>query len=222
MRGRALAALGGIVAALALGPGLPRASADDAALGIADLAAYRAALIDQPGSTSEGSPVAVGFRELWSHPEVYQGRRVQVQGRVVRRFRQGAFGTFPPLAEVWAVSPAGDPFCLVYPEPPARSASEPTGTVRFVGTFLKRLRYQGGDGPRLAPLIVGPKPPTALERASSKAPNSSRSIPWLDWMVGLVAATFVALVLAWQHLRRPARRPLDLDAAPPPVFDDEP
>lgn len=222
MRGRALAALGGIVAALAPGPGLPRASADDTALGIADLAAYRAALTDRPGSTPEGLPVAVGFRELWNHPEAYQGRRVQVQGGVVRRFRQGAFGTFPPLTEVWAISPAGDPYCLVYPEPPARSTPEPIGTVRFVGTFLKRLRYQGGDGPRLVPLVVGPRPPAALERAPSMAPNSSRSFPWLDWTIGLVAATSVALVLAWQHLRRPSRRPINLDVGPPPVFDDEP
>ena len=69
----------------------------------------------------------VGFRELWDHPETYRGRRVQVEGRVVRRFRQGAFGTFPPLDEVWAVSPAGDPFCLVFPATPEAGGARVTG-----------------------------------------------------------------------------------------------
>jgi hypothetical protein len=220
MSGRVLV---GNVAALALALGSGRASADGPALGLDDLAAYRAALIDRTGTNAKpgGAPVSVGFRELWSHPGAYQGRRVEVRGRVVRRFRQGAFGTFPPLAEVWAVSPAGDPFCLVYPESRKTSAPEPTGTVRFAGTFLKQVRYQGGDGPRLAPLIVGPRPPTALEPAPSEAPRPVPSIRWLDGTVGLAAACFVALMLARQHLRRP-RRPPEPDAEPPPVFEDGP
>ena len=99
----------------------------------------------------------VGFRELWDHAATYQGRRVQVQGRLVRRFRQGSFGTFPPLEEAWVFSPAGDPFCLVFPAPrdPEEREAEtkpktPTaaGSVRFAGTFLKLIEYQGADGPR--------------------------------------------------------------------------
>jgi hypothetical protein len=224
--------LSGIVAVLILVPilvlilGSGRVSAaDDPALSLADLAAYRAALIDRASSTSEGPPVAVGFRELWSRPEVYQGRQVEVRGRVVRRFRQGSIGTFPPLAEVWAVAPSGDPFCLVFPEPRGKSTStpapEPTGTVGFVGTFLKQVRYQGGDGPRLAPLIVGPKPPVALEPApaSSKAPRPDPASSWLEGAIGLVAACFVGLVLARQHLRQP-RRSREIDVEPPPFLFD--
>jgi hypothetical protein len=211
--------LSGIVAALTLVPGPGRASAEDPALGLADLAAYRAALIDRAGASSEEPVVEVGFRALWTHPQAYQGRRVQVRGRVVRRFRQGPIGTFPALAEVWAVAPSGDPFCLVFPEPEPKSAPEPTGVIRFVGTFLKQVRYQGGDGPRLAPLIVGPNPPALLEPATPQTPNPGPSISWTEAAVAMLAAGFVGLVLARQHLRRP-RRPPDPDVEPPPSFVD--
>jgi hypothetical protein len=123
------------------------------------------------------------------------------------------------LAEVWAVTPSGDPFCLVFPEPRETSALEPTGPVRFVGTFLKQVRYQGGDGPRLAPLIVGPKPPAALESAPSKTPGPGPSIPWLEGAAGLAVACFVGLVLARQHLRRPLR-PREIGVEPLPFLVD--
>jgi hypothetical protein len=46
----------------------------------------------------------------------------------------------------------------------------------------------------------------------------------LDWTIGLGAALVVAVVLAYQHLRRPLRQPLKLNApvGPEPVFDDAP
>ena len=62
---------------------------------------------------------AVKFRDLWNRPDVFRGRRVTVEGRVVRIFRQGPVGSFPPLAEVWITSPAGDPFCVVFPQTPS-------------------------------------------------------------------------------------------------------
>ena len=64
----------------------------------------------QPTSNSYSPPLG-GNR-------AYAGR-VQVEGRVVRRFHQGPVGTFPALVEAWAVSGRGDPLCLVFPETPA-------------------------------------------------------------------------------------------------------
>ncbi len=97
--------------------GLSRADASESALGLSDLAAYRAALSEHGLGPGESSPVPVrvDFRALWDHPGDFQGRLVEVRGRLVRRFRQGAFGTFPPLEEAWIVAPSGDPFCLVFP-----------------------------------------------------------------------------------------------------------
>jgi hypothetical protein len=229
---------GGTLLAMAPLLALSTASgADDLSpkLTIADLAAYRAALSEPRGAAEV--PQTVGFRALWNHPATYQGHRVRVQGRLVRRFRQGSFGTFPPLEEAWVVSPAGDPFCLVFPasgdtsEAKAKTrATTPGGTgqgpVRFTGTFLKLLEYQGADGMRLAPLIVGPAPPLPVAGAAPAAPESNA--PWgaetrLDWAIALAAAMVVAAVLAQKHMRRPAQ-PLkvDLESTPAPLFDDDP
>ena len=98
--------------------------------------------------------------------------------------------------------------------------------MRFAGTFLKLLEYQGADGPRRAPLIVGPAPPVAvtvaLDPRKPQTRVAERPLTRLDWTIALAAAVAVALVLAHQHLRRPIRRPLDVSdsIAPELVFDD--
>jgi hypothetical protein len=192
------------------------AHADEPELALTDLTAYRAAL---EGKTA-GSATPVTFRELWDHPDRFEGRRVRVEGTLTRRFRQGALGTFPALVEAWAVSPAGDPFCLVFPEPRSAKAELALGSqVTFEGTFLRKVRYQGSDTARLAPLVVGDRPPTV------KSPNPGRnggSGPfqgdrlWLDGALGLMAALIVAAVLARQHLKKPPAAPVDYE--PPPDF----
>jgi hypothetical protein len=159
-------------------------------LTLADLADYRSALsgdltVDRARTATP--PKQVRFRDLWNQPETFRGQRVVVQGRVVRIFRQGAVGTFPPLAEVWITSPAGDPFCVVFPlkeltvgdDAPeatlrrekmsqsqshadtASSTPDMGSAVRFTGTFLKMVSYSASDGKRLAPLVVGNQPPLA-------------------------------------------------------------
>jgi hypothetical protein len=100
--------------------------------------------------------------------------------------------------------------------------------LSFTGTYLKLVEYQGGDGRRLAPLIVGPAPPVAVavarDRPPSGVPAEEPPSRRLDWTIGLAAALVVAAVLAYQHLRRPLRRPLELKSRvePEPVFDDAP
>jgi hypothetical protein len=202
-------------------------------LALADLAPYRSALDGKPG----GPAVPVAFRDLWNRPHQYQGQRVRVEGRVVRRFRQGAFATFPPLVEAWAVSPAGDPFCLVFPDPAAGARGStvdlagPGASVRFEGVFLRQVRYPGGDAARRAPLVVGDRAPTVTTTAPRPAaePPQGRagSGAWggfsrFDWALGLGAALVAGWVLAFQHLRRPPRRPhpFESDLEPPPEFVD--
>lgn len=224
-------------------------------LGLADLAAYRAALSGKATADEarpSDPPVPVGFRELWDRPEAYRGRRVTVRGRLERTFRQGAVGSFPPLVEAWIYSPSGDPFCLVYPRagagpvtgspgvsapapvdderrPDARAASpaEPgTGRmVRFTGTFLKTVRYTAGDGDRLAPLIVGDRPPAgqppeAVGESTATPPGDGEVLRAIDgghvdagpradrgtwsrssWILGLVLTATAAAAIAAQQLR---------------------
>jgi hypothetical protein len=155
-------------------------------LSLADLAGYRAALSGRATADDANAadpPARVVFKDLWNRPDKFRGHRVTIQGRVVRIFRQGPVGSFPPLAEVWVTSTAGDPFCVVFPQPgllegddKARDMPSPSmkhqgqearatpmpelgGTVRFTGTFLKMVRYAAGDGARLAPLVVGDRLP---------------------------------------------------------------
>jgi hypothetical protein len=214
---------------------VPAAADEESGLTLSDLAPYRSALEGKAEPTG-GPAVAVTFRELWDHPERYQGRRVRVEGRIARRFRQGAYGTFPPLVEAWAVSPAGNPYCLVFPasrvnavEPKAGGPDAvPGASVRFEGTYLKRVRYHGGDSERLAPLIVGDRPPVVTTPAPVRKPGddpgpSDGGWTRLEWMIGLIAAAFVALALARRHLRAPTRRPLrrEPEIEPAPEFVDD-
>ena len=203
-RGRGWAWVAWLVLSLLATPG---AADEDSALSLADLDAYRVALGAKPAATA----APVRFRDLWDRPGAYVGRRVRVEGRVARLFRQPRLGEFPPLGEAWIVSPVGDPSCLVFPLPEGRPTPEVGAPVRFTGTFLKRLRYQGGDAARLAPLIVGPEAPTD---SSPTAPRWST----FDWILGLGAAWVVASMLARRHLARPPWPPASLD--PPPRFID--
>ena len=188
------------------------AIAEDSPLSLADLEAYRQAL---GGKTDPTAPL-VRFRDLWDRPEAYVGRPVRVEGRVARLFRQSRIGEFPPLTEALITSKAGDPFCLVFPMAEGLPAPKVGSSVRFGGTFLKRLRYQSGDVARIAPLIVGPEAPSAVVYPGASLDGMSGSNA--DWVLGVGAASLVAIVLARKHLSRPPSSPSSLD--PPPIFID--
>jgi hypothetical protein len=122
-----------VVLVIVLSPGLcAQSTSDDSEadrrLTLADLAAYRAALSGKPtadAATKPGAPPErVAFKDLWNHAETYRGHRVTIQGRISRIFRQGPVGSFPPLAEVWITSRAGDPFCVVFPQPETRREND--------------------------------------------------------------------------------------------------
>ncbi len=195
------------------------ARADDTSpVGLADLPAYRAALDGKPA----GAAVPAAFRDLWDRPDAFAGKRVRIEGRVVRRFHQGKFGTFPALVESWATTPAGDPLCLVYPSVSEARGDGPGALVQFEGVYLRRVPYRGGDGERLAPLIVGAAPPTVTTPAPAKEPKKpAGSVPY-DWAIGLGAAGLIALALARYHVRKPSRPILPIHRAidPPPEFLD--
>lgn len=228
-------------------------------LNLADLADYRAALDGKAtaqNAQADGAPRVVRFRDLWDNSQAFLGRRVTIQGRVERIFRQAAVGQFPPLAEVWIVSPAGDPFCLVFAqhEPTTgndqrdqknrpdvqsgkqkdqdirRAVPEVGQTVRFTGTFLKMVSYVAPDGKRLAPLIVGDRPPVdqrdgptragvtaSRERSAevfetiggrdSRAPRDDWPGSGASLALAIALAALALGIIAWRHIHTPARRP---------------
>lgn len=196
--------------------------ADDAppSLSIADLAAYRAALA--PGS-GPATAEPVTFRDLWDHPERYQGKPVAVAGRLVRLFRQPGVGQFPPLAEAWVTSPRGEPFCLVFPAEPSAAVPGVGGEVAFRGTFLRQVAYRGGDAERIAPLLVGSSAPTIAPGAGSAGPGGGMLLGdshERDWLIGFGAAVGVAWILLRRRLARPIA-PVE-PLGPAPAFVDGP
>ncbi len=209
-------------------------SADDTEvnheLSLADLASYRAALAGKAtvdDARASDLAVRVVFKDLWNRSEAFRGRRVTVEGRVQRIFRQGPVGSFPALSEIWIVSSTSDPFCLVVSQESGTTkrsvddhSPEPRRTfhqipkagqmVRFTGTFLKIVRFPAGDGNRLAPLIVGNQPPVAVRdvaRANGSHPLSTNDQGggWAEspgsWLLGLTLMLVTAGAIARRHLR---------------------
>ena len=199
---------------------------DGRPLTIDDLGAYRLAL--QLPEADAPPPEAATFGDLWNDPEGYRGRRVIVEGRAARRFRQGSIGEYPPLVELWLANGQGDPTCVVYPEPKGGDPTPMGALVRFDGTFLRRLRYQGADEPRLAPLVVGPMAPEVVRppRAGSWRPIGpfQRFDGWLIWLIllALMASTFARHVLLRPRSRRRSRAEREAIEGPPPRFVDGP
>ena len=70
--------------------------------------------------------------------------------------------------------------------------------VRFTGTFLKMVRYAGGDGARLAPLIVGDRLPVAVAlnpRRRSIRPGDRCCLN--RWQESFRHGTWARLLGAW-------------------------
>lgn len=226
MRGRR-AAIARVLLLIAIGPAAVEGQdtgaepLGDDRLGLADLSAYAAALSGRPtaeASRPDDQPAHVDFRVLWDRPGDFLGRRVTIRGRLERTFRQGPVGTFPPLAESWIFSAAGDPICIVYPRPAEGRRDGPGRVVQFTGTFLKTVRYAGGDGDRLAPLIVGDRPPApdptpaaGSAPGASPTPGRNRDGPrpardprprsGRNPALAMILAVIIAMLIASRHIR---------------------
>lgn len=164
---------------------------------LADIPAYAAAL----KNANRERPTPVTFRELWSKPDSYRGRIVEISGRVARIFRAPAQGELPPRVEVW-IDQDGNLICVVVPDRvPADEHLQPGRFVAISGTFLGTVRYSGGDVERLAPWIVGSGSARSVRQATSaQDPTTWPASAWIWVAIGSLA---VGGFLAWAHSRRP-------------------
>ena len=182
--------------------------------------AYRDALLGEAGRRRNGcnGPVAqVKFKDLWTHPDDFRGRRVSVQRSGSANLpARSASAPFPHLSK--SGSPRGPATLFVEcsrsatslivarsgptsldAAPPEKPAGEKTGpeipagpNVEFTGTFLKIVRYAGADAARLAPLIVGDQQPVPVSAERAQADTDS-SVPATarasQTMIGLLVWT---------------------------------
>lgn len=189
--------------------------------GVADIPSYLSAL----QRTTRVPPRRVGFRDLWERPETLRGKAVSIDGRLVARFRATASGRLPSRTELWIDAGSGNLVCLVHPAHGSSPTSEAKigDPIRFEGTFLRMIPYQGGDVPRIAPLVVGP-------RAAETTPSDRKSRPTLDpkseswdWMIGLGVGGFVIIVILGSALGSRRSRPSAIErTSEAPTFLDGP
>src|SRR5690606_36392474 len=73
--------------------------------------------------------------------------------------------------------------------------------------FLRRIRYSGADGERLAPLIVGPGPPGVSVKPRGDGLAGMADLAGLEGWIAAILGVVVVAILGLQHLRRrsPAR-----------------
>jgi hypothetical protein len=166
------------------------------------------ALFRALNTTSQGPGRIISFRELWeAKPGSILGQ-ISLNGLVIRRFRREAVGQFPALEELW-VRTDDDGLILVTSRSQSKSndevttESDPTGPGRAItvtGQFLRKIRYEATDSPRIAPWIVAgtitPQVSEFLPHTGSPFGGSSQnSLMMTVWMI-VASAAGLRLIMA--------------------------
>jgi hypothetical protein len=178
-----------------------------------DSAAYQK-LLNQardatPAALASRARRDVGFAHLWERPAHYRGVPIHLQGtaRLVFRYESKMSRT-GWLYEAWIVTPDSlrNAYVCVFEDAPKGLpiGSNLSERVVFNGYFLKLMKYQAGDVPRAAPLLVG-------RIGWSPRPSGPGDSPWRSpfWMATAVAVIFTITLVRWliQFRRSFAPRP---------------
>jgi hypothetical protein len=142
------------------------------------------------------------YAHLWGHPKDYRGVSVHLLGTARRVLSYPSrLSRTGWLYEAWVVTPESqnNPYVCVFEDVPEGFpvGADVSERVVFNGYFLKLLRYEAGDVPRAAPLLVGrlgwtPGPPAET--------SSNRSVYWIA--AGVAVAFLISLARWSLHLRR--------------------
>ena len=196
---------------------------DKTVVGFRDMAAYvkllsRARESSPAGLKSEARR-DVFYAHLWDFPKEFRGVPVHVSGTALQSLYYPSESSKSGwIYEVWISEPElrKNPFVCVGEEVPkgfpiGRDLSE---QVTFDGYFLKLMRYEAGDVPRAAPMLIGRmswKPHADDSGAASKRTTY--------WLVGGLSLMFVFSLVRWglalrraflpKKASRPFERPND-------------
>ena len=168
---------------------------DKTVVGFRDMAAY-VLLLDRTrgmarSDLTDQARRDVFYAHLWDFPKDYRGVLVHVSGTALQALYYPSKNSRTGwIYEVWIVDPdlTKNPFVCVSEEVPqgfpiGKNLSE---QVSFDGFFLKLMRYEAGDVPRAAPMLVGrivwkPRPGGAV--------SSSNQTTY--WMIGGLCLMFL-------------------------------
>jgi hypothetical protein len=201
--------------------------ADKAPLSFRDTAAYDKLLARSRAATAAGlagqARRDVFYAHLWDRPAAFRGVPIHLLGTARRvLYYPSKLSRTGWIYEAWVVTPESrsNPYVCVFEEAPKGLPVGPDVSERVVfnGYFLKLLRYEAGDVPRAAPLLVGrlgwtPRP-TGVD-------SPDRSLYWLAGGVAVMLGVSLVrwgLWLRWSLAPRPRPsltrdRPVD-DIAP--------
>jgi len=140
---------------------------------------------------------------LWETPELYRGVPVHLLGAARQVLRYPSKLTPRGwLYEAWIFTPEATrvPYVCVFEDAPE---GLPIGTniserVVFNGYFLKVMKYQAGDVPRGAPVLIG-RIGWAPHEASPAGGNNSTL---LHWSLAVIAALFLISLSRWIYQLR--------------------
>jgi hypothetical protein len=153
----------------------------------------------------------VSFRELWSARPGLADEPVIIAGVVYRRFRSEPQGQFPSLEELWIRTDDDGLAVVTNVVPPIsakseRDRTEPGSPVRLVSYFLRKIRYEAEDEPRIAPWLVAKgfenesaEPASGVSKAFEE---SGDSIVLFLILAVIAAVTLLRLLLFWAERTR--------------------
>lgn len=197
---------------------------DKTPLSFRDNAAYVRLLTESreatPDALANASRRDVLFTHLWERPTNYRGVPVHLLGTARRVLRyESKLSPTGWLYEAWVFTADGQshPYVCVFEDPPANFPIGPNLSERVVfnGYFLKLMRYEAGDVPRAAPMLVGRLGWNPPEPNSADSPFRTTF-----WLAAAVALMFAVSLTRWLfQLRRSLSRPR---ARPAISFRDRP
>jgi hypothetical protein len=145
----------------------------------------------------------IALPHLWETPERYRGVPVHLLGsaRQVLRY-PSKLAPRGWLYEAWIFTPeaARVPYVCMFEDAPE---GFPIGTgiserVVFNGYFLKVMKYQAGDVPRGAPVLIGRIGWAPHEASPAPGKNST----FLHWSLAVIAVLFLISLSRWIYQLR--------------------
>jgi hypothetical protein len=183
---------------------------DKTPLQFRDMAAYEKLLMQARETTPAGLSAKarrdVFYAHLWDHSSEFRGVPVHLLGTVRRvLYYKSKLGRTGWLYEAWLITPESqkNPYVCVFEDAPCGFpvGADVSERVMFNGYFLKLMKYEAGDVPRAAPLLVG-----RIEWIRRPPETGSSNRPYY-WLAGGVAVMFAISLVRWSwQLRKSMTR----------------